>query len=91
MIIRLSELMGKNIVNIYDGVRLGVVQEADISFDSQNGRLEEMLLPSRGGLYSLFGEKGQLAIPWQSIHKIGREVIIVDMGQSQQKGRRGIF
>ena len=91
MIIRLSELMGKNIVNIYDGVRLGIVQDCDLTFESDSGQLREMILPKRLGFGSLRGERGGLIIPWQNIHKIGQEVIIVDMGQSQPKNRRSIF
>ena len=79
-IIRLSELSGKNIVNIFDGSRLGSVQESDLLFEAGTGEITEMVVPGRGGL--LAGrDRGTLRIPWQAIHKIGREVIIVDLGQ----------
>ena len=86
--IRLSELAGKNIVNIYDGSRLGSVQESDLLFEAETGRITEMVVPGRGGLLAGRLERGALRIPWQAIHKIGREVIIVDLGQRPTKYRR---
>ena len=40
--IRLSDLTGKNIVNIYDGVRLGVIYEPNLSFDPETGKTAEI-------------------------------------------------
>jgi sporulation protein YlmC with PRC-barrel domain len=34
---RLGELMGKEIVNIYNGARLGIVGESDLAFDLETG------------------------------------------------------
>lgn len=89
--IRLSELTGKNIVNIYDGVRLGTVQESDMTFHTETGMIEAMVVPNRSGLAGLWLDKGGLHIPWQAVNKIGREVIIVDLGQSPMKFKRGMF
>ena len=86
--IRLSELAGKNIVNIYDGSRLGSVQESDLLFEAETGEITEMVVPGRGGLLAGRSERGMLRIPWQSIHKIGREVIIVDLGQRPNRHHR---
>ena len=42
--VRLSELAGKNIVNIYDGVRLGVIYEPNLTFVPETGKLELLLV-----------------------------------------------
>ena len=86
--IRLSELIGKNVVNIYDGVRFGTIQDADLTFHPESGELETLLIPGRGGFGGLFPERSGLQIPWAAISKIGREVIIVDMGMGQNSSRR---
>ena len=86
--IRLSELAGKNIVNIYDGSRLGSVQESDLIFEAETGDIVEMVVPGRGGLLAGRLDRGTLHIPWQAIHKIGQEVIIVDLGQRPSRYRR---
>ena len=86
--IRLSELAGKNIVNISVGSRLGSVQESALLFEAETGEITEMVVPGRGGLLAGRLERGTLRIPWRSIHKIGREVIIVDLGQRPNRYHR---
>lgn len=80
--IRLSDLTGKNVVNIYDGVRLGTIYEPMLAFDEATGRLEQLYLGGRNGLTGNWSEKNSLCIPWHNVHKIGQEVVIVDLGQS---------
>ena len=82
---RLSQLAGKNIVNIYDGSRLGSVQESDLLFEAETGEIIEMIIPPRSSRWSGHSERGALRIPWRAIHKIGREVMIVDLGNHAGK------
>lgn len=84
---RLSELMGKRIVNIYDGDILGLVGDSDLVVDPGNGRIEAILLPCRGeGTRRFTTEKRILTIPWSSVCKIGTEVIVVDLEREYQAG-----
>ncbi len=80
--IRLSDLTGKNVVNIYDGVRLGAIYEPVVAFDEVTGQLEQLYLGGRNGITGNWSEKNSIAIPWHNVHKIGQEVVIVDMGHS---------
>lgn len=80
--IRLSEMTGKNVVNLYDGVRLGTIYEPMFSFDEATGRVEQLFLGGRNGITGNWSEKNSLAIPWKNVQKIGQEVVIVDMGES---------
>ncbi|MGM9524641.1 MAG: YlmC/YmxH family sporulation protein [Peptococcaceae bacterium] len=89
--IRLSDLAGKNIVNIYDGVKLGVIYEPNLSFDPETGRIEQLYLGGRNGFTGVWSEKNSLPIPWQAVHKIGQEVVIVDLGQSPMRYKRNLF
>ena len=87
--IRLSELSGKNVVNLYDGVRLGTIYEPMIAFDETTGKIEQLYLGGRNGLTGNWSEKNSIVIPWYHVHKIGQEVVIVDLGQSiRGKGKR---
>jgi len=79
--LRLSELGGKEIINISNGARLGVVGESDLVFDENTGQVRSIVLPRRSGLISFWAGKQYLAIPWEAIKKIGREVIIVELRQ----------
>lgn len=75
---RLSKLAGKEIINLQDGGKLGVIGATDLVIAPDTGQLESIIIPNRT---SLFGKKdGQnMVIPWHAIKKIGAEVIIVDM------------
>lgn len=83
----LSELAGKEIVNLHDGAKLGLVGESDIKINI-NGKIEALIISSRSG-YSWFFNKNSdrecdfVMIPWTAIKKIGSEVIIVDIDYAQ--------
>ncbi|MDQ0286636.1 YlmC/YmxH family sporulation protein [Desulfofundulus luciae] len=85
---RLTELAGKEIVNIYDGARLGVVGESDVAIDIETGQVQSIILPRRGNPISFWFDRQQLVIPWEAVRKIGSEVIIVDLDQANLNLRR---
>lgn len=89
--VRLSQLTGKNIVNIYDGVRLGVIYEPNLTFAPETGQLEALMVGNKGGLSSLWGDRAQMEIPWHTVHKIGQEVVIVNLGQSPMRFKRNFL
>lgn len=79
----LSDLAGKEIINLYDGAKLGQIGDADLAI-SAGGSIEAIILTSRSGFGSFWGnreekERDTLVIPWQAVKKVGSEVIIVDM------------
>ena len=88
--VRLSALTGKNVVNIYDGVRMGTIYEPVVAFNEMTGALEYLYLGGRNGITGNWNEKNSMAISWQNVQKIGQEVIIVDMGHSV-RGKGKIF
>ena len=85
---RLSELEGKEIVNIYDGTRLGVVGESNLIIDIRSGKVQSIILPNKGNMLSFWVDKQQMIIPWDSIKKIGAEVIVVELDQTNLNLRR---
>ncbi|KLU64783.1 MULTISPECIES: YlmC/YmxH family sporulation protein [Desulfosporosinus] len=79
----LSDLAGKEIINLHDGAKLGLVGDADLDI-TLNGTVEAIILASRGGFSGFWSSRGdrdrdQLVIPWQTIKKVGSEVIIIDL------------
>ena len=85
----LSDLAGKEIINLYDGAKLGLVGDADLDI-SFNGSVEAIILTSRGGFSGFWGARGDrerevLVIPWKSIKKIGSEVMIIDLNSKLDK------
>jgi len=79
--VRLGELVGKEIVNINNGVRLGIIGESDVTIDVESGTICSIILPRRSNFINMWMDKQQMVIPWESIRKIGEEVIIVEMDQ----------
>ncbi|MFZ5649091.1 MAG: YlmC/YmxH family sporulation protein [Bacillota bacterium] len=85
---RMAELAGKEIVNIYDGARLGVVGESDMVIDIETGRITSMIIPRKSNFLNLWMDRQHMVIPWESIKKIGYEVMIVDLDQTNLNFKR---
>jgi YlmC/YmxH family sporulation protein len=82
---RLSHLAGKEIINLSDGSRLGIIDECELTFDCESGRVHTILVPNRNRLFNFFGENKTATIPWQAIKRIGDEVIIVDLNNAYDR------
>lgn len=83
----LSELAGKEIVNLHDGAKLGLIGESDIKINI-NGKIEALIISSRSGYSWFFGRTNEkegdcVVVPWKAIKKIGSEVIIVDINYAE--------
>ncbi|NLW07393.1 MAG: YlmC/YmxH family sporulation protein [Clostridia bacterium] len=76
---RFTELMGKEIINLHDGTRLGNIAEADLMLDMNAGTITAIILPYRSNKFSIFGGRQELVIPWSAVHKIGNEVVIINL------------
>jgi len=82
---KLSDLLNKEIINIYDGARLGTIGDSDLMVDGDSGYVDSILLPNPNGFLRIFGERSTLAIPWESIRKISDQVIIVELDMHHQR------
>ncbi|MGE5379616.1 MAG: YlmC/YmxH family sporulation protein [Methylocystaceae bacterium] len=82
---RLSEMEGKDIVNIYDGRRMGSVAESDLIVDEFNGEIVSLIMPNRGNFINLWVDRQRLTIPWEAVKKIGREVIVIDVDSTHPR------
>jgi YlmC/YmxH family sporulation protein len=88
---RLSELCGKEVINLSDGARLGIIGECDLTFEVQSGKISSILLPNRGGIFSIFGEGKPLNVPWITLKRIGDEVMIVELDGPAERQARLIY
>lgn len=88
---RLSKLGGKEIVNLSDGGRLGVIADSDLVIDEQSGKILALLVPDRKSQFALFSSKYEVEIPWSSIKKIGNDMIIIDMDEREISARKYTF
>ena len=72
----LHDLAEKDVIRIQNGENLGRID--DILFDEGTGRIQSVLLHGRGRMLGLLGYDDDLLLPWESIRRIGADVIIVD-------------
>ncbi|RKQ37530.1 YlmC/YmxH family sporulation protein [Oceanobacillus halophilus] len=75
---RFKDISGKEIVNINEGMRLGVIGQTDLEIDEKTGQIEAFIIPT----YKWFGLKkeGDLTkIRWKAVKKIGEDMIMVEM------------
>lgn len=78
---RLKELVGKEIVNISDGFRLGLIGDSDLVIDEKTGKIEAFIIPDKNAFWSSWFDSKTLTIPWSAIKKIGKEIIVVEIPQ----------
>ena len=75
--VKISELRTREIVNVADGRRLGVIKDIDI--DLENGRINALILPGTGRILGFWGKEDDFIVPWNKIVKIGMDVILVEI------------
>lgn len=75
--IKASELRDKDVIDINTGRKLGNI--IDIEVNLEEGRVEGIVLPKETGLFRIFNKDVELYLPWESIKKIGADVILVDL------------
>jgi YlmC/YmxH family sporulation protein len=81
--LRLSQLGGKEIIDIENGERMGMVGQADLSIDENSGFIDSLILPS-GSFLGVKKKREAIIIPWHSVKKIGPEMMIVELRQKER-------
>lgn len=74
---RYKDISGKEIINIREGSRLGILGQTDLEIDIHSGQIVSFIIPN----YKWFGikkEENETKIRWNSIKKIGEDMIIID-------------
>lgn len=82
---RFNAISGKEIVNLCDGSRLGIIADSDLLIDEKTGKIIALLIPDEKGIFNLFSSASLLEIPWESIKKIGNDMIIIELEDSKKK------
>ncbi|MGB8954709.1 MAG: YlmC/YmxH family sporulation protein [Tumebacillaceae bacterium] len=73
---RLSEMAGKEMVDVSTGTRIGVLGGADLVIDEETGQIDSILMSSSG--FSFGKKRADAVIPWGAILKIGPDMIVLN-------------
>jgi YlmC/YmxH family sporulation protein len=79
--IKISEFQTKDVVNVANGKKLGNIGDIDINL--QTGQIESLIILGAGKVLGLFGREEETIIPWRNIVKIGADVILVRLNESE--------
>lgn len=74
---RYKDISGKEIVNVNQGTRLGILGQTDLEINEKTGQIESFIIPN----YKWFGlkkEGAETKIKWRSIKKIGDDMIMIE-------------
>ena len=73
---RLSELSGKEIVDVNRAERLGIHGQTDLEID-ETGQITSLIIPSVKW-FGLLRNGSEIRVPWEHIKKIGADMVIID-------------
>lgn len=76
---RLSELSGKEIVDVKRAERLGMLGQTDLEINENTGEIKALLIPTGKWFQFRKQQSSEIRVPWQHIKKIGTDMIIIDM------------
>jgi len=77
---RFRDMGDKEIINVNEGIRLGLLGQTDLEIDEKTGQIESFIIPN----YKWFGlvkEGQETKIHWKSIKKIGEDMIMIETNQ----------
>ncbi|MBC7106071.1 MAG: YlmC/YmxH family sporulation protein [Firmicutes bacterium] len=75
--IKVSELAGRQIINLADGRRLGPLK--DLELDPATGRVRALVLKGGRPALRLIGLARDVRVPWERIRKIGVDAVLVEV------------
>ena len=73
---KITELRGREVINIRTGYRLGYVY--DVLFDVEGGRIASLIVPAQARFFGLFGHPNDYIIPWDCVKRVGDDIILID-------------
>ena len=75
MVYSLGRLKEKEVINLNNGEKLGFVD--DIEFESETGRVEDLIIMGRSRFMGLFGKEDDIILSCDDIELIGKDTILV--------------
>lgn len=75
---RLSELSGKEIVNLERAEKMGVLGYVDLEINERDGQIQTLIIPA-GKWGGFKKEQQEVRVAWRQIKKVGHDMILCDI------------
>ena len=72
---RFSEIEQKEVINTYDGCKLGFVYDIDI--DEKTGQVKKFIISKKCKVLGVFGKEQEYHIKWCDVKCIGDDLILI--------------
>ena len=72
-----ENLKQKEVIEINTAERLGFVKDVEINME--DGSIKSIIIPKRYRFFRRIFGSGEYIIPWQSIVRVGRDIILVEL------------
>lgn len=89
MLCRITDLRCKDIINLRDGSRLGVV--CDVEVDTCTGKIIALIVFGRYRFFGLLGREDDIIIRWCDIQVIGEDTILVNFECEPKRRKKNSF
>lgn len=76
---RLSELGGKEIIDMKKAERMGVLGQTDLEINLRTGEINCLIIPTGKWMRKNHGE---IRVPWTNIRTVGTEMVIIEVPES---------
>ena len=76
MSVKFTDLQCKEVICVSDGRRLGFV--ADVIVEVPEGKVCSIVVPGQSRHLGLVGSREEFIIPWESIRRIGPDIVLVE-------------
>ncbi len=77
---RITKLRDMEIIDVRSGSRYGYV--GDLEIDLESGKVRALVVPGRLRLFGLLGRERERVFLWESVRRIGEDIILVE-GQEE--------
>lgn len=83
---RIADLRYREVINLCTGHRLGFV--CDVEMEVNSGQVIALVVPGPCRFFGLFGREEDYLIPFESITKIGSDIILIENKGDYRRGKR---
>jgi YlmC/YmxH family sporulation protein len=82
--VKTSELRMKDVINVVDGRRLGIIGDFDL--DLEAGQIKAFIVAGHGRWLGFLAKERDTVVAWNQVEKIGEDVVLVRIDNYSEAG-----